>query len=209
MEKPTHYVEARILPLDGDLLSRGDMAFVTSRIMTAVHLAIVSGLKIAVSFPEFQQKFARDSETKEVKLAGTGSIIRFFGSMNDLMSFIVRPDFARLIGEAACRLNGATPIREVPSLVAWEIYRRNRAVERDCEGFVARAGRRRERRGLPVVPFEGEQHSVANRAHYAHFNIASTSTGQKFSVFLDREDVLEFTSGGLSTYGLGVSVPVF
>lgn len=210
MEKPTHFVEARILPLDGDLLSRGDMAFVTSRIMSAVHLAVVSGLKLAVSFPEFQEKLDRDAETKEIKLAGTGSIVRFFGSMNDLMSFIVRPDFACLIGEAACRINGAMPIREVPTLVAWEIYYRNRAIERGFDGFINREGRRLERLGLTIDKVKNRRlHDVADRSHFAHFNMTSSSTGQKYSVFLSRKDVIEYTPGALTTHGLGVSVPVF
>ena len=208
MEKPTHYVEARILPLDGELLSRGDMAFVTTRIMTALHRAIVDGLKIAVSFPEFQERLERDAETKEVKLAGTGKIVRFFGSMNDLLAFIVRPDVASLIGEAACRLSGATPIREVPSYVAWETYSRDRAIERRFPGFLDRLNRRRVKRGNEVLAPE-EAADDSHRSHHAHFNISSSSTGQRFSIFLRRNDVSDFTPARLSTYGIGVPVPVF
>lgn len=212
MEKPTHYVEARILPLDGDLLSRGDMAFVTSRIMSAVHLAIVDGLKIAVSFPEFQQKFERNPETGETKMAGTGSIVRFFGTMNDLMSFIVRQDFARLVGEAACRLTGASPIREVPVMVAWGLFKRDRSIEKSFEGFVERENRRFERIGFPDLEKIKKPRSIkefADRTHFAHFNATSSSTGQKFSIFLRREILNDFSSRELNTYGLNVSVPIF
>lgn len=210
MEKPTHYVEARILPLDGDLLSRGDMAFVTSKIMTAVHLAIVDGLKIAVSFPEFQKTLVRNQETKELKLAGTGSIVRFFGSVTDLMSLVVRPDFAYLIGAGACRMKGPAPFHEVPSFVAWEIYHRDRKIERGFEGFSLREARRVEKHGISGVDRKAPLHqNVADRSHFAHFNVSSSSTGQKFSVFLDREDADEFVPGKLTTYGLGIAVPVF
>lgn len=208
MDKPTHYVEARILPLDGQLLSRGDMAFVTSRIMSAVHLAIVSGLNISVSFPEFREKLVRNNDGQEVQLAGIGKTIRFFGSMNELMAFIVRPDFACLIGEAACRLVGSMPIREIPQMVSWEIYSRNRKVERTFAGFVERANRRNHKNGRKLIDV-GADNSNKHRSHHAHFNVSSSSTGQKFCVFLDREDVNEFLPGTLSSYGIGVGVPVF
>lgn len=197
MDIPTHYIEATILPLDGPQPSRTDIAFATTAIVGCVHLAIVEGADIAVSFPRM---------TVEDGVTTTGSVIRVFGSVLDLAKLLARQDFASLNAGGMFRL-GKESIRTVPSSVAWETYRRVRSVERTFEAFSAREARYCERK-------EGREWRVERprekRERLPFINMRSSSTGhQRFSLFIRKEPSTEFISGKPSTYGFGVTVPAF
>jgi CRISPR-associated endoribonuclease Cas6/Csy4 subtype I-F len=217
MEKPTHYVEARILPLDSEMPSSGDMAFVMSRIMTSVHLSIVEGAEIAVSFPKYRTKAKLDDKGVVVEPTGPGNVVRIFGDMMALVSFISRPDFAQLVGSAGCSI-GKNPIKPVPEDVSWEKFSRNRSSERGTDGGVRRIVDRLARKvaqgTLDISPEEIEDRGRSIRAKgskrmppYVHLD--SVSTQKRFRLFIDRSDVLAFDQGAPTSYGLGVAVPAF
>lgn len=217
MEKPTHYVEARILPLDGEMPSRGDSAFVMSRIMTSVHLSIVEGAEIAVSFPNYRTKAKVDENGIVIEPTGPGNVVRIFGDMMALVSFISRPDFAQLVGSAGCAI-GKNPIKPVPEKVSWEKFSRNRRSERATDGGVRRITERLSRKAaegrLDVTAEEIEDRGRSIRARgskrmppFVHLDSASTQ--KRFRLFIDRDDVPRFDQGKVSSYGLGVAVPAF
>ena len=218
MDKPTHYVEVRILPLDGDKLSGGDVALVTTKVMTAIHLHIVEGHQVAVSFPNLRVTPLKDPRGNVSEPMGTGNIIRVFGDAMSLMSLLVRQDFAFLIGAAACSV-GKQAIREVPPVSTWEIYERDRRTERETPAYVERSGQRLLGRiasgrspGRTASDVRERADKLAEKSAtrlppYVH--IASSSTGQQFRIFLRREASEEFRSAPVSTYGLGVPVPSF
>jgi CRISPR-associated endoribonuclease Cas6/Csy4 subtype I-F len=197
MEAPTHYVEATILPLDSVQLSGADISFATTAIMGCVHLAIVEGAEIAVSFPKM---------SSDQKVATTGSVVRIFGSVLDLAKLLARKDFASLNAGGMFRL-GKESIRIVPSDVQWEIYRRDRSVERSFDGFNAREVRHCENKGLPQAMADRPK---MRRDRLPFVRMKSASTGEnRFSLFIRRQSADAFVSGKPSTYGLGVAVPAF
>ena len=197
MEAPTHYVEATILPLDSAQLSGADISFATTAIMGCVHLAIVEGAEIAVSFP----KMSSDEE-----VTTTGSVVRIFGSVLDLAKLLARKDFASLNAGGMFRL-GKESIRTVPADVKWETYRRDRSVERSFDGFAAREARRLEGKGRSEA---WAARPKTRREKLPFVTMKSASTGEnRFSIFIRRQEETSFISGKPSTYGLGVSVPAF
>jgi CRISPR-associated protein Cas6/Csy4, subtype I-F/YPEST len=217
MDKPTHYVEIRVLPLDGEMLSGGDVALVTAKIMAAVHLHIVDGHDIAVSFPKYQTKTVKDDNGRVMETVGTGNLIRVFGDANALMAFVVRPDVAHLIGAAACSV-GKAPIKSVPETSEWEVFSRFRGAERDTAAYIERSGRRlasrieagRSKMGMSDLAVRAEKLSQdLGRKLPPYVNMESSSTGKRFRLFVDRKSVSEFVSKKPSTYGLGVTVPRF
>lgn len=198
MERPVHYVEVRVLPLDGSAPSGGDVAFVMSKLMHCVHKHIVDGHEVAVSFPEFR------TEAGDGGL-GIGSRIRVFGSHDSLMAILVRKEFAQLVGSAAIS-TGSEPIRSVPEGCRWEIFQRWRSPEKQCEGFVLRAARRKLRRkGEADYPvFHNRKGKLP-----PYFFMDSASTGQRFRIFLKRMEAEGHVPGKVSAYGLGVPVPAW
>lgn len=217
MKQPTHYVEARILPLDSEMPSSGDMAFVMSRIMTSVHLSIVEGAELAVAFPNYRTKADVDAKGVVVAPMGPGNVVRIFGDMMALVSFISRPDFAQLVGAAGCAI-GKNPIKTVPENVRWEKFSRNRGSERATDGGVRRIAERLTRKAaegrVAATPEQIEDRCRSIRAKgskrmppFVHLHSASTQ--KRFRLFLDREQVSGFESGRVTSYGLGVAVPAF
>lgn len=217
MDQPTHYVEVRVLPLDGDTLSGGDVAFVTSRIMSCVHRHIVEGSELAVAFPKYCTTPSKAKEGAAAETIGTGQIIRLFGDFNALMSFVVRPDFAQLIGGAACSV-GKAPIKQVPQNAQWEVFSRNRSVERRTEAYVERACTRLATRvenvvGLPSVDEfreRVEKEAQLPKSKLLPFvQMDSASTKRRFKLFIERKPAEGFIPKAPSTYGLGVTIPSF
>lgn len=217
MEKPTHYIEVRILPLDGSLPSGGDIAFVTARIMACVHLHIVEGNEIAVNFPDMQTEPLKNECGNVIAAIGTGNIVRIFGNPMALMGFLVRPDFAQLLGGAACSV-GKVPVKEVPADTSWEVISRNRAEERNTEAFAIRSTRRlRQRIETGVSNLTEEQLDARlqklskpkKKKHPPYVFVDSASTGKRFRLFLNREAADKKYVGSLNSYGLGVVVPAF
>lgn len=217
MDKPTHYVEIRVLPLDGDMLSSGDVALVTAKIMASIHLHIVDGHEIAVSFPKLCEKTVRDSKGFVAENVGTGDVIRVFGDAVSLMSLLIRQDFAFLIGAAACSL-GKQALKEVPSNAQWEVYARERSTERQTRSYIERSGQRMARR-IADGRSSKTADDVAERSRQLTSRIggklppfvqmASSSTGKRFRLFIERSSVDGFVVATPSTYGLGVPVPKF
>lgn len=217
MDKPTNYVEVRVLPLDGDALSGGDVAFVTTRIMAAVHLHIVEGNEVAVAFPYYRTKALKSEKGDLVETVGTGSMLRIFGDSNSLMSFLVRPDFAQLIGGAACSV-GKNPIRTVPEDANWEIFSRNRCIERKTPSYIERSATRLEAR---AESGRGKSTTVARQVRHEtlaeasetrlppYVQMDSLSTSKRFRLFINRDVADHFVAKSPSTYGLGVTVPSF
>lgn len=196
MEKPTHYIEATILPLDGTQPSRADIAFATSSIMRCVHMVIVEGAEVAVSFPQMTVD----------EVTSTGPVVRVFGSVLDLAKILARPDFASLNAGGLFRL-GKEAIRSIPESVDWETYRRIRSVERTFSGFERREEARRKQRQ------EGSARGIRpkqKREKMAFINMRSSSTGDhRFSLFIGKTSVDDFVAGKPNSYGLGVTVPAF
>ncbi|MDW9478893.1 type I-F CRISPR-associated endoribonuclease Cas6/Csy4 [Sinorhizobium meliloti] len=196
MEKPAHYIEATILPLDGTEPSRADIAFATSSIMRCVHLVIVEGAEVAVSFPQMTVD----------EVTSTGAVVRIFGSVLDLAKLLARPDFASLNAGGMFRL-GKEAIRPVPNAVVWETYRRVRSVERTFEGFGQREARRRERMEDAA---SRDARPKQKREKTAFINMRSSSTGDhRFSLFIGKASAGGFIAGKPNSYGLGVTVPSF
>jgi len=199
MKKPTHYVEVRILPLDGSVPSGGDVAFVTTKLMRCVHEHIVDGYAVAVSFPELRE------EPQGNTPIGTGSRIRIFGDAGALAALLVRQEFAQMVGAAAISV-GASPIREVPGECRWEVLQRWREPEKHCDGFALRAARRKFRRDGKA---EQTVAPKARKKQPPYFIMDSASTGQRFRIFLKRIPAEAHNVGQVNTYGLGVPVPAW
>ena len=197
MEAPTHYIETTILPLDGTAPSRADIAFATTAIMSCVHLVIVEGAEVSVSFPKMS---VNDSATT------TGSVIRVFGSVLDLAKLLARQDFASLNAGGMFRL-GRESIRPVPNDVSWEIYKRDRSNERKFDGFREREARYVERNPSAKWRLDRPKQGGEKTAFIA---MRSASTGDKrFALFVKRVAADGFVSVKPNTYGLGVAVPAF
>lgn len=197
MEAPTHYIEVTILPLDGTTPSRADIAFATTAIMNCVHLAIVEGAEVSVSFPEMS---VDDGATT------TGAVIRVFGSVLDLAKLLARQDFASLNAGGMFRL-GRDSIRPVPNDVSWEVYKRDRSNERKFDGFKEREARYVERN--PSAKWRLDR-PKQHHEKMAFISMRSASTGDKrFALFIKKAPAETFVSAKPNTYGLGVPVPVF
>jgi CRISPR-associated endoribonuclease Cas6/Csy4 subtype I-F len=207
----THYVEARILSLDGVMPSGTDVAFATKKIMEAVHAFNVADRKALVGFPEFAEKPVKGDDGRIVRNVGTGSRIRIFADMGTLLSFLVCPDFARLVGGGACTV-GPVPIKEVPVDCTWEVYTRDRSAEKQTEGFQARAARRRTRRSSiadTVVDEPNELRTMTSTRTPPYVHIDSSSTGQRFRLFIKRAAASDSNATNGAFYGLGLPVPSF
>lgn len=186
----SHFIEAKILPLDPEQPTRSDEAFVMSKIMACVHLHIENGHQVAVSFPGYS-----------MSPPTLGASVRIFGSLADLAALLALPEFAQLIASAACAV-GRLPLREVPENHSWEVFKRDRRPERRFENYRRKKAERTGRSIDDITPPQAERTPFTM--------VRSTSTGGRtFTMHVRR---LEAPSPGGETangYGLGSPTPVF
>jgi len=201
----THYIEARVLPLDGASPSRGDAAHVLSLLMSAIHQYILQGNNVAVGFPSKAIVNQTDGD----------NVVRVFGDPNVLMGLFVQQSFAALVGGGAIHL-GQQPIRQVPQDVTWVSYTRNRSAEKSSVGWAIRSDRRfRARTGDGNRADERLQklseRPVKKRTPF-FVNIGSSTTAQRFRLFVDETSSTGPGEARFNNYGLalpGSAVPAF
>jgi CRISPR-associated endoribonuclease Cas6/Csy4 subtype I-F len=197
MSKYSHYIEGKIIPLMAERSTMsGDIAFVMSNLMRAVHNAINAGLHVAIAFPEYDLPSANER-------GGLGKRVRFFGDESDLEEFTRMPDVKMLIGQAAVNISDG--VKVVPDdIKSWCIFKRDRRHERRSEMYKERENRRRAKKA------GGELYKIRDIDPVPFVKMNSITNGQFFFLYINR-----ITSAGydhtktLSSYGLNVTVPVF
>ena len=159
---------------------------VANYIMRQVHSFIANGRQVFASFPRIHEK-------------GLGDIIRLHGSADDLQAW----DHSLLTSFASL-----SPVLSVPAGHDMRVFRRYRP-----------RGKAHYRRALKKVLRDRPDDSKAIRdltekmergaqCDLPYFIVKSTSTGEKFSLFV-QEVSFENASDDALCYGLGMPVPVF
>lgn len=194
MQQWSHYTHLTVLPLEGVSASTSDINLMIDKIMQAVHLSIASGIVVAVGFPDM---------STENDLPSLGRSIRIFGRQANLEQLFVFPDFNMLLTSSSISTIGA-PIRETPPATNWEVYKRNR--KNDNIG-PSRLRRRLRRSGGQLAPIDG---IIAIRRKYSapYFIASSRSTGQRYSILVNRFQADPSIENMPDSYGLGAVLPV-
>lgn len=197
MTKYSHYIEGKVIPLltEGSTM-KSDVAFVMSHLLKALHNAIGTGLHLAIAFPDYACRSENAS-------GGLGNKVRVFGNESELVAFIMLPEVAMLIGQAAVNFVGG--IKTVPDDVkAWVIYSRDRRSEKRTDLYKERENSRRLKKGKDKL------YAIKKISSVPYINLSSVTTGQRFSLFIGRKvaDAYDGTKA-LSSYGLNVTLPAF
>ncbi|MTH95508.1 type I-F CRISPR-associated endoribonuclease Cas6/Csy4 [Roseibium sp. RKSG952] len=216
MEAPKHYIEAKVLPLDGAAPSGGDVAYILSRIMWAVHMHIVEGHQIGITFPQLDPASSKEGEDKFF----LGSRMRLFGTANSLSSLIIRQDFAGLVHGGALTIKGSG-IQDVPAEHGWISFCRDRRTEQNTPAFVERSTQRLLNRSaegkckITQTEIKDRRLKLLSRKEGAlppYINVGSGSTRRKFRHFLSVQKASGFGDGSITTYGMckpGTAMPSF
>lgn len=202
MNRPYYYQEITCLP-DQEISS----GFVLGRVMDAVHLAMVNitaageACPVGISFPEYRVLSAEPPPIG----AGPpiGSKIRLFSRAEpDLVGLNLAGQLSRLSDYVHW-----TSVRLLERrLTRYAIYQR-----RQTKSSKERLMRRQmKRQGLSEAEVQ-ERYATFRPRHceLPYVNLRSHSTGERFRLFVDRQDAAAATDAwGFSTYGLSAAVPV-
>lgn len=203
-----HYVEFKG---DAGELSPGDLAHLLSRLVDAVHRinrSLSPDQRLTLAFPR----------ARSGKSAFIGDVVRVFGKEARLREFVASVPVRQI-----CVPGGLTQkrIRPVPDHHEWEIFSRDRREQKATFGFLLRSERRfirkfQERHGRMPSDAELEQRRNSIRREESGLpfvRLRSSSTGQRFSLFIRRQKCDRPQPGQPNVYGLasaaGCAVPSF
>lgn len=194
MQQWSHYTHLTVLPLEGVAASSSDINLMIEKLMNAVHLAIASGIVVAVGFPDM----SNDND-----LPSLGRTIRIFGRQSNLEKLFDFPDFNMLLTSSSISPID-DPIRITPPASNWEVYKRNRKNDNIGPSRL----RRRLRRSGGELANIGEKITIRRKHSAPYFIASSRSTGQRYSILVNRFQAGSSRENAPDSYGLGAVLPV-
>lgn len=189
-----YYEEIRLLP--GEEIS---LAFLWTKVFTQVHVAFASyknqhgTMPFAVSFPAYTED-------------GLGNKLRIFASDEAEMEALALKQYLARLTDYIQLL----PIRRIPRarIKGYAVFGRCQP-----DGSAERKARRYTKRHENVSYEEALGFFQKKKAmeHLPYIQLKSLSSGERFSLFIQKKEVSEEQAGVYGSYGLSVSgtVPVF
>ncbi len=189
------HLEVTLLP--GQDISLG---FLWEKVFRQVHLAIVEKLdkdghsKVGISFPEY------DYKKKQI-----GRKLRLFADNNEALRELNITQWLSNMSE----YSHITSIRPVPDKISSYAFYKRQRVKSSLERLVrrkAKRGKMSEEEARKQLGDFKEKHSDA-----PFINVKSFGTGQRFKLFIVKQETDSLTGKAFGSYGFGLnsSVPEF
>lgn len=158
-----------------------------ARLLHAAHRCIAQGHALAVSWPDWKNQ-----------RHDFGLVFRVFGAPDSLAVF------AELVSPLASNnLVYVIPAQPTPATSTTVVFYRDRAPEKNTEGFIARENRHRQARS--IAP---SRRQVRDTYRPHNLTMPSASTSKVYTLFIRKGAQGDVHTGGRS-YGLGIPVPHF